>query len=69
MIDSSQVSVIRKSLGTVKVIAGLVLAEQFAEMVILGVSLAENPVIVIVSLGALGFPVPKEQDKEPEKES
>jgi hypothetical protein len=54
------VPTIRKGLGAAKVAACFVLLEQGYEVAFLGISLAENPVIVIAALGALGFPVPKD---------
>jgi hypothetical protein len=49
---------IRRSLQAAKVVACLVLLEQTYEVAVLGVSLAQNPLVVIAALGALGFPLP-----------
>jgi hypothetical protein len=56
----SRLKLIRRSLTAVKLASALVLLEQGLEVLFLGVSLAEHPVIVIAALGALGFPVPKD---------
>jgi hypothetical protein len=52
---------IQRTLTLAKVAATLVLLEQAAEFLFMGVSLAEHPVVVITALGALGFPVPKKE--------
>ena len=57
----SNLKPIRRSITAAKAAALLVLLEQVYEMAVLGISLAEHPVIVIAALGALGFPVPKEE--------
>ncbi len=57
----SNLKLIRRSVSVAKTAALLVLLEQAYEMAVLGISLAEHPVIVIAALGALGFPVPKEE--------
>lgn len=49
---------VRRSIRIGKIAAILVLAEQAYEMVVLGISLAEHPLLVAAALGALGFPVP-----------
>jgi len=54
----SRLSTVRRSLTAIKLVALLVLAEQGLEVMFLGVSLAEHPLIVIAALGALGFPMP-----------
>ncbi len=54
---------VRRSLTTIKVVAVLVLLEQGSEVLFHGISLAEHPVIVIVALGALGFPFPSRPDE------
>ncbi len=56
---------IRRSITAIKVAALLILAEQALEVLFLGISLAEHPVIVIAALGALGFPTP---GKPPEQQ-
>lgn len=52
---------IRRSLNYLKVAAIVVIAEQVSEVLFLGVSLAEHPVVVLAALGALGFPVPGDE--------
>ena len=61
MASVTQSPVLRRSITVGKVVAGLVLIEQVFEVVVLGVSLAEHPVLVVAALGALGFPVPSKE--------
>jgi hypothetical protein len=61
----SHVSTVRRSITAIKVVAVVILVEQGYEMLFLGVSLAEHPIIVIAALGALGFPVPSKQPERP----
>ena len=56
----SHLRLIRGSLRAVQVAAFAILVEQGYEMLVLGVSLAEHPLLVAAALGALGFPVPKD---------
>jgi hypothetical protein len=49
----------RRSLTLLKVAAAAVLVEQFAEVLVYHLSLAEHPTVIIACLGALGLPVPK----------
>lgn len=55
----SRIDLIRRSLNAAKAAALVVLLEQTAEMLFMGVSLAEHPGIVLMCLVALGFPVPR----------
>jgi hypothetical protein len=57
----SRLRLIRRSISAAKAAALFVLLEQAYEVAVLGISLAEHPVIVIAALGALGFPVPKDE--------
>jgi hypothetical protein len=52
---------VRRSITAGKVFAALVLVEQGAEALLLHVSLAEHPLLVIAALGALGFPIPSKE--------
>lgn len=54
---------IRRSIVAFKVAAVAILIEQGLEVLLLGISLAEHPVIVIAALGALGFPIPGSTQK------
>lgn len=62
--QESSWSLVRRSLTVVKIAAFGVLLEQLYEVAVLGVSLAENPIIVIAALGALGFPAPRESHEK-----
>lgn len=54
----SRVQGIRRGLSVVKLAALVLLIEQLIEAVLIGVSLAEHPGLVIACLGALGLPMP-----------
>ena len=60
LISEQSAKLVRGSLTAAKVAAALVVVEQLAEALFLGVSLAEHPALMIACLGALGFPVPRE---------
>lgn len=54
----------QRAVNGVKIAAALVLLEQGLEALLLSVSLAEHPLIVIAALGALGFPVKDEPSEQ-----